>query len=153
MQPGVPPGRLWGVNRASLWQAAVIAVGLGLSAVAGLVAAPVFGERAGAVWAGWLVYVFALAYGANRLQRYLARPPMASSWKAAALGATAFIPMFLGWFPASSWAMETSAATRYHSIPSPVWILIVMLWGLVAPGGAVLDGTRRLVARSGRFDG
>lgn len=120
------------------WQVAVVLVGLALAGIAGILASPHIGSASGTIWSLWLIYVFALGYGANRLQLWLARPPVAP-WKGAFVGVTAFIPMFLGWFPASNWTMGVGETTRYEYVPSPVWILALMFWGLLAPGGVLFD--------------
>ena len=92
-----------------------------------------------------LACVFALAYGANRLQLWLAWPPVAP-WKSAILGVVVLGPMFLAWFPSSSWTMEMA---RVHggNVPSPFWMAALMVWGLVAPGGVVVQGLHRLAGR------
>ncbi len=99
-----------------------------------------------AIWTGLLVYVFALGYGANRLQKWLARPPLVV-WRAVVAGVPAFIPMFLGWFPASNFVAEVARAHQYQYAPSFYWIIFLMFWGLLAPGGVVVEGLRKLTGR------
>lgn len=124
------------------WQAAVVLVGLAAVTYVGLTAAPHMGARDASLWAGLLASVLALAYGANRLQLWLARPPVAP-WKGAILGVVVFSPMFLVWFPSSSWTMEMGRVHGYANVPSPFWMAALMVWGLVAPGGVVAQGLRR----------
>lgn len=129
-----------------MWQIVVIAAGLALAVVAGVSAQPHIGTPDAAVWTGLLVYVFALGYGANRLQKWLARPPLVAS-RAVFVGVPAFIPMFLGWFPASNFVTEVARAHEYQYAPSFYWIIFLMFWGILAPGGVVVEGLRKLTGR------
>ena len=130
-------------HRSSAWQLAVVAVGLLSAAYVGVAAAPHFGARDASLWAALLVLVFAMSYGANRLQLWLVRPPVAP-WKGAITGVVVFSPMFLVWFPSSAWMADMGRIHGYANVPSPFWMAALMVWGLVAPGGVVAQGMRRL---------
>ena len=124
------------------WQILVLVVGFGLAALAGFQALPKLGAREAAVWAGYVALMFGVSYAANRLQLWLIRPPLAparSIW----VGAVAFVPMFLVWFPGSPYMMEVATKTG-DMLSVSNWILAAMVFGLLAPGGATWLGLQKL---------
>ena len=127
------------------WQATVLLVGVGLAVVPALLSLNVYTPREAATFGAILLWIFLLAYGANRLQRWLARPPI-SPWKATFLGTVLFLPMFLGTYPFASTLQALSAAHGFEGTPSPVWPFVVLFWGLFAPVGILAEGLRRFRA-------
>jgi hypothetical protein len=117
------------------WQILVLSVGFGLAALAGFMVLPKLGGPGTAVWAGYIAAMFLVSYGANRLQFWLIRPPFSPA-RSVWVGAVAFVPMFLVYFPGSPFVMEVASKTCDMASLNN-WILAAMMFGLLAPGGAV----------------
>jgi hypothetical protein len=129
-------------RRESYWQILVLFVGFGIAILAGFQGLPKLGGPEAAVWAGYVAAMFVVSYGANRLQLRLIRPPFSPS-RSVWVGAVAFAPMFLVWFPGSPYMMEVASKTG-DMVSVSNWILAVMLFGLLAPGGAAWLGLKKI---------
>ena len=127
------------------WQATILAVGVGLAVVPAFLSLRVYTPREAGTFGAILLWVFALAYAANRLQRWLAHPPVAPV-KAALLGGVLFLPFFLGIFPSASTLQALDAAHRFEGTPSPLWPFVALLWGIFAPVGVLAEGVRKFCA-------
>jgi len=126
-----------------VWQVLVVAVAIGYSLLAGIQSRQNLTPAEANIWGALLAYVFVLGYAANRIQIWLTRPPV-PPLRAALLGASGCLPMFLGWFPVSEWLMEAARRHNFENTPSPWLILFPMFWGLLAPGGVLYNSLRRL---------
>ena len=118
---------------------------MALSAVPAVLSLRVYTPREAATFGAILLGIFLLAYGANRLQWWMARPAMAPI-KAALLGAVVFVPLFLGVLPFSPVLHDLAGNHDYQNTPSGFWILPVSLWGLFAPVGVLAGGLRQFRA-------
>ena len=127
------------------WQTTVLLVGVGLAVVPALLSLNVYVPGEAATFGGVLLGIFLLAYGANRLQLWMARPPI-TAVRGALLGVVAFIPIFLGTLPSGPVLQRLAGNHDYENTPSAIWTLAVLLWGLFAPVGVLGEGLRRFRA-------
>jgi hypothetical protein len=126
-------------------QAGVVAVGMGVAFLSGALSLGGLRPDEAAAWTALLLWVFLLAYAGNRLQRWATRPPHGTA-KALLTSVAGFLPLFLGWFPTDGWRTELARAHAYQGVPSIHWLLVLTLWGLLAPGSVAFERARAALA-------
>lgn len=92
-----------------------------------------------------LAWTFGLGYGSNLALTAILRGPQAA-WKSLMPAVFCFLPIFLGVIPVGSWL----SMSRFPNgqLPSAVFCLpaALSLWGLLAPGGFLKDGLKKIRA-------
>lgn len=127
----------------------VAIIGLGVSVLAGLLAIPHIGLPNAMLFILFLTYLFALSFGANIALTAILRPPF-KLWHAIMPALFCFAPMFLGYFPVSNWLFNLGFTVGWNSVPSPTWLLFVMLLGLLGPAGAFYEGALKAIGSLNR---
>lgn len=93
------------------------------------------------VWFGWLLLMFAVSVAVNRVQSWMSRPPAKPKF-GAFVGAIAFVPFFLVFFPAMQWVQSLGPQMEYKNLPNLNWMTLLMIFGLFAPGGLLVNRVR-----------
>ncbi len=113
-------------------RAILLMLGLGAAVLAGADAVSGIGQEPAVVWAVLLSYVFLLSWGSLALLERLMRSSLTWGVKAFLPALLCSAPMWLGWFPVSSWRSNLGAQVGYQNVPSVFWLLFMLLFGMVA---------------------
>ena len=119
------------------WFVSSLVAGLGLCVAIALPTQATLGAN-NYVWFGWLVLMFAASVAVNRAQLWMTRPA-ANPKFGVFVGAIAFVPFFLVFFPAMQWVQFLGPQMEYKNLPNLNWLTLLMVFGLFAPGGRVFD--------------
>lgn len=122
------------------WFVSSLVVGLGLCVAIALPTQATLGTN-NYIWFGWLVLMFAASVAVNRAQLWMSRPPEKPKF-GPFVGAIAFVPFFLVFFPAMQWVQSLGPQLEYKNLPNLNWLTLLMIFGLFAPGGLLVNRVR-----------